>query len=232
MLCFIKTKDRTHWRAIAREAGDRLMELSPSSAESNLASAYALTAEGDFAAAETAFEKAIELDSTMGIAYQYLARAQLHQGKMRAAAGSYSAATDCDPDDYESPLLGVSVYEDLGDRENALKLARIGVERAEKILEDYPDNQRAYYLGSSGHAVLGHMDKALEWTEHSLALKPKDPATRYNAACFYAKNDEIEKALDCLENSVTSRTWIENDPDLNALRDDPRYKALVESLPT
>ena len=65
-----------------------------------------------------------------------------------------------------------------------------------------------------------------------LALKPKDPATRYNATCFYAKNGEIEKALDCLENSVTSRTWIENDPDLNALRDDQRYKALVESLPT
>ncbi|MCH7538728.1 MAG: tetratricopeptide repeat protein [Proteobacteria bacterium] len=134
---FYQNKDRTHWRTIAREAGDRLMELSPNSAESNLASAYALTAEGDFAAAETAFEKAIELDSTMGIAYQYLARAQLHQGKMQAAAASYSAATECDPDDYESPLLGVSIYDDL---------------------EDYPDNQRAYYLGASGHTVLGHMD--------------------------------------------------------------------------
>ena len=229
---FYQDEESTRWHKIAKAAADKLMEISPSPAESILASAYALTAERNFAAAETAFKKAIELDSTMGIAYQYLARAQLHQGKMRAAAASYSAATECDPDDYESPLLGVSVYEDLGDRDNALKLARIGVERAEKILEDYPDNQRAYYLGSSGHAVLGHMDKALEWTEHSLALKPKDPATRYNAACFYAKNDEIEKALDCLENSVTSRTWIENDPDLNALRDDPRYKALVESLPT
>jgi len=229
---FYQNKDRTQWRAIAREAGDRLMELSPSSAESNLASAYALTAEGNFAAAETAFEKTIELDSTMGIAYQYLARAQLHQGKLKAAAANFSTATECDPDDYESPLLSVSVYEDLGDHENALKLARIGVERAEKILEDYPDNQRAYYLGANGHTVLGHMDKAREWTEHSLALKPKDPATRYNAACFYAKNGEIEKALDCLENSVTSRTWIENDPDLNTLRDEPRFKTLVESLPT
>lgn len=229
---FYQDEESTRWHKIARTAADKLMEISPSPAESILASAYALTAERNFAAAETAFKKAIELDATMALAYQYLARAQLHQGKMEAAAASFAAASECDPDDYESPLLGVSVYEDLGDRENALKLARIGVERAEKILEDYPDNQRAYYLGSSGHAVLGHMDKALEWTERALALKPRDPATRYNAACFYAKNGDIEKALDCLENSVTSRTWIENDPDLNALRDQPRYQALVNSLPT
>ncbi len=106
------------------------------------------------------------------------------------------------------------------------------MERAEKVLEDYPDNQRAYYLGASGHAMLGQMDKALEWTEHALVLNPTDPATRYNAACFYAGAGEIEKALDCLEDSVNSRTWIENDPDLNALRDQPRYQALVDSLPT
>jgi adenylate cyclase len=168
----------------------------------------------------------------MAIAYQYLARAQLHQGKMQEAAANYSAATERDPDDYESPLLAVSTYEALGDQENLLKHARIGVQRAEKILEDYPDNQRAYYLGTSGLVILGQLDKAREWTEHSLRLNPKDQSTRYNAACFYAKSGDIDKALDCLENSVTSRTWIENDPDLNALRDQPRYQALVESLPT
>jgi adenylate cyclase len=229
---FYQDEDSRRWQEMARQAGDRLMELSPSPAESILASAYALTAERNFAAAETAFKKVIELDSTMAIAYQYLARAQLHQGKTQAAAASFSAATERDPEDYESPLLAISSYEKIGDQANVLKHARIGVERAERILEDYPDNQRAYYLGSSGYAVLGQMDKALEWTEHSLALNPKDQSTRYNAACFYAKNGDIEKALDCLENSVTSRTWLENDPDLNALRDEPRYQSIVDSLPT
>ncbi len=229
---FYQDEDSTRWHKIAKEAADKLMEISPSPAESILASAYALTAERNFAAAETAFKKAIELDSTMAIAHQYLARAQLHQGKMQEAAANYSAATERDPDDYESPLLAVSPYEALGDKDNTLKHARIGVERAEKILEDYPDNQRAYYLGTSGLVALGQIDKAREWTEHSLRLNPKDQSTRYNAACFYAKSGDIDKALDCLEKSVTSRTWIENDPDLNALRDEPRYKAYVDSLPT
>ncbi len=229
---FYQDEESTRWPKIAREAADKLMEISPSPAESILASAYALTAEHNYAAAETAFKKAIELDATMALAYQYLGRAQLHQGKMEAAAASYAAATERDPDNYESPLLAIPAYEEIGDQENVLKHARIGVERVEKILEADPENQRAYYLGSSGLMVLGQMDKALEWTERALALNPRDQATRYNAACFYAKNGEIEKALDCLENSVTSRTWIENDPDLNALRDQPRYRALADSLPT
>ncbi len=229
---YYQDEESTRWHKIAREAADRLMEISPSPAESILASAYALTAERKFAAAETAFKKAIELDATMAIAHQYLARAQLHQGKMEAAAASYSVATECDLEDYESPLLAVSVYDGLGEQENASRLARVGIERAEKMLEDYPDNQRAYYLGSTALAVLGQIDKAREWTERSLTLNPRDRATRYNAACFYAKAGEIDKALDCLENSVTARTWIENDPDLNALRDEPRYKAFVEALPT
>ena len=76
------------------------------------------------------------------------------------------------------------------------------------------------------------MDKALKWTKHALELNPNDQATRYNAACFYAKAGEIEKALDCLEDSGTSRTWIENDPDLHALHNEPRYKAMLDSLPT
>jgi adenylate cyclase len=133
---FFQKKDSQRWQKIAREAGDRLMELAPDLAESFLASGYALHAEHNFEDSETAFKKAIEMDSSMGIAHHYLARAQQHQGKMKAAATSFSAASECDSEDYESPLLATTVYEDIGDEDNALKYARIGVERAEKILED------------------------------------------------------------------------------------------------
>ena len=42
---------------------------------------------------------------------------------------------------------------------------------------------------------------------------------------------ETEKSLDLLENSISSRSWIENDSELDSLRDHPRYKAIVESMP-
>ena len=128
-------------------------------------------------------------------------------------------------------MLGASLYEGIGDIDNARKLAIIGVERAEKNLEDYPDNQRAYYLGAGSLWFLGQKDRALEWIERALALNPGDLATQYNSACFYARVGEIEKALDCLQNSITSRTWIENDPDLDSLRNHPRYQEVLDALP-
>ena len=59
---------------------------------------------------------------------------------------------------------------------------------------------------------------------------PDDVATRYNLACFYTNIGEYEKALDFFENSISSRSWIENDPDLEPLRDHPRFQAVLDAL--
>jgi hypothetical protein len=48
--------------------------------------------------------------------------------------------------------------------------------------------------------------------------------------CFYARAGEIDKAFECLDDSITSRTWVENDPDLESLREDPRYHNLLRKL--
>jgi hypothetical protein len=34
-----------------------------------------------------------------------------------------------------------------------------------------------------------------------------------------------------LQGSMTSRSWVANDPELDPIRDDPRFKAFVETLP-
>ncbi len=78
--------------------------------------------------------------------------------------------------------------------------------------------------------MLGDIERAREWAEYALALDPEDAVTRYNSACFYARIGETDKALDCLENSVISRAWIENDADLNSLRNQPRYRTILDSL--
>jgi adenylate cyclase len=123
------------------------------------------------------------------------------------------------------------MFKAAGDEDGSRRTAAVAVERAERILQDYPDNQRAYYLGSGGLWMLGQRDRAHEWIEHALEISSDDSATQYNAACFYADVGDIDRALDCLENSVISRTWIENDPDLDPLREHPRFTAIVASLP-
>jgi adenylate cyclase len=224
------TKDEK-WRRLADKAAARAMELAPDQPESFLAHAYAHAASERFADAELDLQKVLELDPEHGRAWHHLGRAQYHQGKTEQAIHSFVKATEHDPDDFESPLLVMSMYQAAGDEDGARRTAEIGVERAKNTLQDYPDNQRAYYLGSGGLWVLGQRDRAHEWIERALEISSDDSATQYNAACFYANLGDIDRALDCLENSVISRTWIENDADLDPLRDHPRYAAIVASLP-
>ena len=219
------------WRQLADEAAAKAMQLAPDQASAYAARAYAHSASERFVESERDLHKALELDPTFGRAYHHLARAEVHQGKIRHAIDSFEKATEFDPDDYESPLLASTMHFAAGDDDGGRRMARIGVERAERILADYPDNQRAYYLGSSGLFVLGQHDRAKEWAERALQLNPDDAATRYNSACFYSKFGDVERALDLLENSVISRTWIENDADLDPLRDHPRFAAIIASLP-
>ena len=219
------------WRDGATEAAVNAMQLAPDHAGSVLAQGYAQVANEQFADAEVDFLKVIELDPENAKAYHHLARAQYHQGKTKHAMDNFEKASEHDPDDFESPLLATTMHQAAGDDTGAQRTARIGVERAEKILQDYPDNQRAYYLGAGGLMVIGQYDRGKEWIERALELNPDDPGTRYNSACFYSQCGELEKALDLLENSVISRSWIENDPDLDALRDHPRFAAILASLP-
>lgn len=219
------------WCRIADEAADKATELAPDQAESHLARGYAHATSERFAESEQELRKALELDPALGIAWHHLARAQQHQGKFNEAIASYENATEFDPDDYVSPLLCTTMYFAADDMDGAKRMAKTGVERAERILEDYPDNQRAYYLGAGGLLILGDNDKAMKWAEHALKLNPNDPATRYNSACFFAKFEEShERAIDLLASSVISRTWVKNDPDLDPLRKYPRFHEIYDSL--
>ena len=49
-------------------------------------------------------------------------------------------------------------------------------------------------------------------------------------ACIFALAGDHEKALDLLEHSISNVSWIENDPELDSIRDHPRYLAYIEKL--
>ena len=44
---------------------------------------------------------------------------------------------------------------------------------------------------------------------------------------FAGDAGDADKAFECLEGSITSKSWIENDADLDSLREDPRYRRLL-----
>ena len=104
----------------------------------------------------------------------------------------------------------------------------------EERLELYPDDARALYMGANGLVALGESAKGLEWARRARAIAPDDAMLLYNLGCIYSLAGEIDEAIDCLEKGVasglTQKAWFEHDSNLDALRGDPRFKALMEKL--
>jgi adenylate cyclase len=217
-------------RQAAMQASEKAMQIEPEHAQSHLARGYAHLASSQFEPAQQDFLRVAELAPQKFEAYYQLGRLAQHQGETSGAIEYFTRAMELNPDDYESPLLVIASYQKTGDNAMLSHYARVGIERAKQHLEDYPDNPRAYYLAATGFLILDQPEEGLKWAEAALSIAPDDPSTRYNVSCYFAQTGEIEKALDLLENSISSISWIEHDPELDPLRDHPRYKALIESL--
>jgi adenylate cyclase len=214
----------------ADEASRRAVERAPELAEAHTSRALSHLARRNYDEAAKAFERAIELNPRLFEAWYYYARTAVHQGRMHRALELFEKAAAVNPDDFQGPLIAAPIYRSLGYEDKAREADQRGVALAERHLEDYPDNARAYFLATGSLLHSGNRDKAFEWVRRAIAIDPDDPSARYNTACFYAQAGDLDLALDYLERSVTSRSWAENDPDLEPLHDHPRYRALMESL--
>jgi adenylate cyclase len=78
------------------------------------------------------------------------------------------------------------------------------------------------------------VDEGLDMIDRLLRLSPNDGTALYNAACAYARGGMTEQALDLLERRMAqgwiNLDWLENDSDLDSVREHPRYLAMLRKL--
>ncbi len=76
-------------------------------------------------------------------------------------------------------------------------------------------------------------ETAIRYREYLADLVPFDQFNYYNLACCYALDGQRDKAFEALANSIQygwcDSAHISKDSDLDSLRDDDRYKAMIES---
>jgi adenylate cyclase len=218
--------------ATIEAASIKALELDPSLAEAHSSRGLALYSSRRYPEAIAEFEQAIRLDPGLFDARYHYGWAARNAGDHAQAAEIWAGAVDLAPHDYRIALLLCHVYDDLGRRDEALSMARIGLERAQRAIAAYPDAPLAASMSAGTLAWLGERAPALEWASRALTIAPDDPLTQYNIACVYSLLNEPDKALGLLERwrqtanpAILSR--LAHDSDLDNIRDHPRFQALL-----
>jgi non-specific serine/threonine protein kinase len=106
----------------------------------------------------------------------------------------------------------------------ATRYSRSGADRSS------PGMARAYSALAS--ARLGDYRKARKEIEYAVKLEPELADIAYHAACAYALVGDVDKALEWLETAIDrghqELWWARVDPDLDNLRELPRFKKIID----
>ncbi len=218
----------------AASASRRAVTLDSESADAYAARGLAESLRKQYEAAEKDFEQAIRLNPNLYDAFYFYGRSLFAQGKKEKAAEHFRRAGELDPADYQSQNHLEMCLRDLGRTEEAEQARDAAIARAERHVQMHPNDPRALYLGAGAYWQAGNAEACRAWLARALAIAPEDSGTLYNVACTHALMGEVDRALELLEQAVHHgfghKEWLDNDPDLVSLREQPRFVALLDRM--
>jgi Predicted integral membrane protein len=230
MNCDAREQNLTQGNAASRRA----LELGPDLAEAHLSSGLTHSLSMRFTEAEREFEFAMKLDPKLFEAVYHYGRARFAQGEFAEAAKLFERACALRPEDFQAPNFLAQCYHGMGMTDESRAMYRKALRLIDERLELNPDDARACQLGAIGAANLGEKEAATDYARRALTINPDDPLLLYNISCMYALLGNPNEALNCLEKAVDKgygqRDWVEHDPDLNSLRDLPRFHRILEGM--
>jgi adenylate cyclase len=131
-------------------------------------------------------------------------------------------------------MMLMTCHQALDEKEGLLRTARMTLERTQSVVTRDPTNVSALAAGSGALFRLGDEDRAREWIRQVLLLDPDNLNMRYNIACTLVVDfNDIDEAIEALGpffERINSTVWmrhVDADPDLDAIRDDPRFKEML-----
>jgi adenylate cyclase len=145
----------------------------------------------------------------------------------------FEKAVALEEGDFGSAGMLITCYTALGNREAARRAAEITLVRVEKVLAHDANNGSAMGHGSLALAMLDQRERARDWMGRALLIDPENLTMRYNFVCTLADRlNDKEAALEMLgpalaKMGATLLNHARIDPDLDCIRDDPRFKAMI-----
>ena len=214
---------------------ERALALDPNLAEAHAVKARILSQYGRHEEAAAELDVALRLDPESYEVNRAAAYLRFRQQRLDEAIRHYEKALSLMETDLNSGSMLLTCYTAVGNVEAARRVAKITLSRTEKTLAQDPNNGTAMAYGAIALATLGEAERAKDWISRALLIDPENMNARYNFACSltnYLK--EPEAALELLGPvfETMAIAWLNHakaDPDLDPLRQDPRFKAMVAS---
>ncbi len=204
--------------------------------DNNLAEAYTAMGMsyyiwGKFDEASASARKAIELDPDDAIAHWTLGRIQFTNGDFEAARALYQRVIELKPSFLSAYTDLEMTCERLGLMDQAERLHAQLLELLPNHLLRNPDDARARIHYAVMLADVNRAEEALREGAQAQEGSPGDPVMLYNVTCLFARLGEHRRAVESLRQAIaagyTAFSWIKQDPDMNPLREDPEFQALI-----
>jgi adenylate cyclase len=214
-------------------AAERALSLDPNLAEAYAVKARHLAEQGRKAEAAATIEAALRLDPDSFEVNTAAARLSFMEGRMEDAIRYYETASALMESDFGAPGMLVTCYSAAGDAEGRDRSARTTLARVEKVLAQDQSNGSAMSFGVTALSALGEQDKARDWARRAQLIDPDNMLMNYNCACALSVHlNDAEGALELLgpflpRMSKSMLRHIKTDPDMDPIRDDPRFKAML-----
>ena len=213
-------------------AAHTALAIDPGIAEAHCALARRLEESGRVDDALAELQKGLSLNPDSWDLNKAIANFYTFRGQVAESKPFFEKAVGVMETDFHAWGMLMSSHLALGDKELGRQAAKQTLQQVEQVLSQDPSNGAAVSFGVSALAVLGERERAREWMERALLVDPDNLNMRYNFACALARDlDDRDGAIRMLESCIPrlkgSLGNIEFDPDLDNIRDDPRFQKLL-----
>ena len=214
-------------------AADQALKLNQTLAAAYSVRARHIAEQGDFDRALSEIRQALHLDPNSWEANREAARLLMQRRRVDEAMQHYMLAASLDENDFHSCMMLTTCVQALGLKERMPEVAREMLARSERVLAQDGLNASALGVSANAFVILGDMDRAKERMQRAMVVDPDNINMPYNFACALAITaGDIEGALDMLEPMMSRQSrsltlTMLADPDMDPLRDHPRFKRMV-----
>ncbi len=222
---------KTAWLDKAIESGLKALMYDSTLSEAYAALALAYYNKKSLDEANTAGQKAIELDPNNVAGYWILGRIFHSTDRDREAVDLFKKVVALNPDFYTAYTDLRMCYERLGEKEMLDDIMKQSLAVYPRYLSQHPDDARARIFYATLLAELKRVDEAKNQGRMALELSPNDTLMLYNGACLYARLGESKLAIESLRKALAegweNYEWMKRDSDLDSIRNDPEFIALI-----